>query len=337
MRRPFDIPFLLACAALAGCHQPQNYLTPAGPAARRLANLGVPTLILFCVITGLMWLLVLVVALRRRGTLDTRDTREAPGGKRWILFGGFIFPAVVLTGLFIGMLHVLNNFPMDAASCKLPTIKVVGHQWWFEAHYMEPGHPDLTVVSPTEVHIPVGQPVDIELVTRDVIHSFWLPKLHGKVDLIPGQENHVRLTADAPGVYQGECAEYCGPEHANMRVQVVAEERDRFDAWLTHQRSEAATPTNAQALHGRDVFMSGPCATCHTIRGTAALGAIGPELTHVASRRRIAGGMLENNTANLEAWVTHAQSLKPDAKMPDLPEFNGDDLRALVAYLQSLQ
>jgi cytochrome c oxidase subunit 2 len=190
---------------------------------------------------------------------------------------------------------------------------------------------------PTELHIPVGKPVDIELETRDVIHSFWIPKLQGKVDLVPGRVNRVRIMADEPGVYRGECAEFCGVQHAHMRIEIVADQPAFYEAWLAAQRAPAREPSDTQLGHGRDVFLSSACALCHTIRGTDAHGLVGPDLTHVGGRARIAGGSLENNTANLEAWIVDAQSLKPGAQMPSLRQLPGADLRALVAYLQSLR
>ncbi len=224
----------------------------------------------------------------------------------------------------------------DRNACAPAALRVVGRQWWFDVEYVVDGRPDLFVHAPTEVHIPTGQPVVLELVTRDVIHSFWVPKLHGKVDLIPGQVNEIEIRADTPGVYAGECAEFCGVQHANMRLSVIAQPPAEYDAWLAAQRREAAAPADDLARRGSELFMTSACALCHAIRGTAAHGQVGPDLTHLASRSTIAGGMLPNDTAALSAWVTHAQSRKPGTQMPDVTAFTGQELRALVAYLQSL-
>jgi cytochrome c oxidase subunit 2 len=164
-----------------------------------------------------------------------------------------------------------------------------------------------------------------------------VPKLHGKVDLVPGMANRIRLQADHPGVYDGQCAEFCGEEHAHMRVRVVADPPADYARWWRRQTAHAFEPRTAAQAHGRAVFMAGPCAVCHTIRGTAAHGTVGPDLTHVGSRSRIAGGMLPNDTADLEAWIVHAQSLKPGARMPDMDGLTGAQLRDLTAYLQSLK
>jgi cytochrome c oxidase subunit 2 len=335
----------LAAAALSAtaCTTPQDYLHTGGEAAARIASLGWFALLSFSATVVVMWILIGWIAVRRRGTFAEHAPVDAGGGQNWILVGGLAIPAAVLAILFVTTMETLSAFPMQHLGAGNPEIctdagqiLVTGHQWWFDAEY---GYPEVNrnFKVTTELHIPVGKPVDILLQTRDVIHSFWIPKLHGKVDLVPGQVNHVRIQADAPGVYQGECGEYCGEQHAHMRLLVVAQSDQEYAAWVEQQRRPGAESDWNEAQRGREVFMSAACPLCHTVRGTPALGQIGPELTHVASRRRIAGGMLENNTANLEAWITHAQSLKPGAQMPDLTQFTGRDLRALVAYVQSLR
>lgn len=349
----------LAAVYLAGCAGPQNYLDPAGPGARGLAWLGWWGLAVFSVASAVIWLLLAWIAVRRRGTFDEHAPADATGGQRWILIGGIAIPMVVLTVLLVAGVMTLSDYPMAHAKLDEPDIRVTGHQWWFDVEYLPGGsicttdagdldlqtrqkplgaRADQIVHSPSEIHIPIGRPIEIELITRDVIHSFWIPKLHGKVDLIPGQANRIRIQADKAGVYQGQCAEFCGIEHANMRMQVVADSAIDYVAWLNRQRADAiASRPSDEIAAGKKVFESAACALCHTVRGTPAHGQVGPELTHVGSRRRIAGGMLDNNTANLSAWVTSAQSLKPGAEMPDLTQFTGDELRSLVAYLQSLK
>lgn len=183
----------------------------------------------------------------------------------------------------------------------------------------------------------MGRPITIQVQSADVMHSFWVPKLQGKIDLIPGRKNFVQFKALAPGTYLGQCASYCGEQHAHMKLRVIALTPKDYGLWLAHQRAPAAAPHSLEAIHGEQVFLGAACSLCHTIRGTPAGGAIGPDLTHLASRQTIAGGMLPSDTADLEAWVTHAQSLKPGTPMPNLPEFRGADLRALVTYLQSLK
>jgi cytochrome c oxidase subunit 2 len=199
------------------------------------------------------------------------------------------------------------------------------------------GSVDQHFTTANEIHIPVGMPVTIELRSADVIHSFWVPNLHGKVDLIPGHVNFIQIQADHPGNYPGTCAEYCGAQHAHMRLLVVAQPPDEYKAWLEAQRQPGAEPASSEAKEGEQVFLTGPCSNCHQVRGTIAGGRVAPDLTHIGSREYIAANSYANNDANLEAWVTHAQSLKPDAAMPNLTLFSGTQLQQLVAYLRQLK
>jgi cytochrome c oxidase subunit 2 len=217
-----------------------------------------------------------------------------------------------------------------------PVVQVIGHQWWWEVNYLYGGVSE-HVTDANEIHVPVGEPIDIDLESRDVIHSFWVPELHGKVDLIPGMVNRIRIQADRPAVFRGECAEYCGPQHAHMILAVRADAPDDFAKWLAHAREPARPPADPLAQHGEQVFMNGPCVLCHKVRGTPAQGLVGPDLTHVGSRLGIAAQTLPNNLGTVEAWITHAQSLKPYAQMPSLSMFTGEDALALAAYVRSLQ
>jgi len=336
--RPHSRVIVFALAlVIAGCDSPQSYMgNTAGPAAQQLASLGWQALLAFGAATLITWGLILWVALRRRGTLAEHAPIDANHGQAWILIGGVAVPFVVLAVLFISMLDSLAAFPIHHSSeANQPDIRLTGQQWWFEAEYG--AGPGSQVFVPTEIYIPVGRPIDIELQTRDVIHSFWIPKLHGKVDLVPGILNRIRIIASRPGTYEGQCAEYCGMQHALMRLRVIALPEQEYATWLAHQREPASEPTTDAARHGREVFMSAACPLCHTVRGTGAHGRLGPDLTHLASRNRIAGGAFRNDTANLQAWITHAQSMKPGSRMPNLTEFSGADLQALSAYLQSLR
>jgi cytochrome c oxidase subunit 2 len=320
-------------AAAAACDS-QSMFKPAGPAARTLSHVGWFVLLTFAAATLITWALLAWVALRRRGTLTEHDPVHAEGGMNWIVIGGFAIPAFVLAIVFIVALRTMAAFPMHHAHGD-PQIRVTGRQWWFQVEYRM-GNASEWMSTATEIHIPVGRPVEIELATADVIHSFWVPPLHGKVDLVPGMVNHIRLQADRPGRYPGECAEYCGKQHANMKLYVIAEPVEQFNRWLDAQRQPAEEPMTDEVRSGQQIVVQGSCALCHTVRGTPALGRVGPDLTHLASRQTIAGGMLPNNIANLHAWVTHAQSLKPGAEMPDLNQFTGDQLHDLVAYLRTL-
>lgn len=332
--------------ALAGCHTRQSTFDTHGPAAERISHLSLFMTVLFLVITAIMWLLFGYAFYRRRGDLTEHAPINTSGGEMWIAVGGIAIPLTVLSILFVWGLSLLRAFPihgmhggpshsMMAHSMK-PDILIVGHQWWWEIHYLN-DDPSMEVITANELHLPVGKPVNIRLETRDVMHSFWVPALHGKVDLIPGQPNYLRIEAAEPGEYHGQCAEYCGAEHARMRILAIAQTPDEYEAWLQGQRQPASEPTTDAAKAGEKIFLAGPCSMCHTVRGTQAGGTVAPDLTHIGSRQMIAANYYKNNDAYLEAWITHAQSLKPQAEMPDLTHFTGEQLADLVAYLRQLQ
>ncbi len=339
----FQMLGLLASAALlAGCGHPFSTLAPGGPASQNLAGLGWFIYMLFLVITFIMWGLIVWVSLRRRGSFDEHAPVDAGGGQPWILIGGFAIPFVVLAVVLVVGLEKMAAFPlagsnhMTHGTTQPADLRVIGHQWWWEVVYSK-GSPAEQMTTANEIHIPVGTPVDIDLTSRDVIHSFFAPSLHGKVDLIPGQMNRIRIQADRPGVYHGRCAEFCGAQHAHMEFLVVADLPAQYQAWMAGQAADANQPVTEPERRGQEVFLSKACILCHTIRGTIAHGRVGPDLTHIATRLGLAANTVTNNTANLEAWVTHAQSLKPEAFMPNLTEFKGNELQDLVAYLQRLR
>ena len=314
----------------------ERILSPAGPAAHSLANLGWFVLLLSLAVLVVMWFIIGLVLTRPRGSLSEHAPADTGGGQKWVLFGGFVFPALVLAAMYIVGLDSMSHFPLNRGMNSAAEIRVVGHQWWWELQYQEgPVHDHF--VTANEIHIPVGRPIDIDLTSDDVIHSFWVPALHGKVDLIPGVMNRIRIEASEPGTYRGKCAEYCGAEHARMILLVVADTPDRYQKWLANARTPAVAPQTSYLMQGQQVFMSSACSLCHMIDGTDAAGTVGPNLTHLASRQMIGSNLLENNTANLSAWVVHARALKPAVIMPNITSLNGDQLHALVAYLQTLR
>jgi cytochrome c oxidase subunit 2 len=332
------LPLLLLPLA-AGCeHAARNRsaFEPAGPAARILAALGWPVCIGFVVVAAVMWGLLAYAALRKTGSFAEHAPIESEGGLSWVLIGGFVVPGVVFTGLFVATIGVMRVFPLEHGIKGRAEIRVTGQQWWWRVDYLDDG-PQSYFQTANEIHIPVGRPVELELDTRDVIHSFWVPRLHGKVDLVPGVANHIRIQADAPGIYPGECAEFCGLEHTMMRFVVVAEPKEAYDKWKAHQREPAAIPSDPAALRGQRLFMGGPCPMCHAVRGTEALAGYGPNLTHFGSRKTLAAGWMTNELAPLHAWIANAQSVKPGAKMPTLTFFHGEELRDLAAYLEALK
>jgi len=219
----------------------------------------------------------------------------------------------------------ISAFPGDSL-----LLKVTGHQWWWTFEY-----PQLGVVTANEVHVPVGRPVKLQLESADVIHSFWVPRLGGKMDTIPGHTNYTSFVATEPGVYEGVCAEFCGAQHAQMGFKIVVVPQAEFSAWVRGQQAPGAQPTNEAQRAGLQTFERS-CAACHTVKGTAAQGKVGPDLTHVGSRLTIGANTLENTPANLAKWLSDTQGVKPDSKMPNL-NLDPATIEQLVAYLENLK
>jgi len=340
-----NFAFIALLPALTGCRAALSTFNPHGPAAHRIATLSWVMTILFLVISVVMWILFAFAFYRRRGSLAEHEPVESGGGEMWIAIGGFVIPFFVLTALFVAGLSLLSDFPIHgaqaltrpqmAASMK-PSIQIIGHQWWWEIRYLS-DDPAKVFTTANELHLPAGQPVNIELTSADVIHSFWVPALNGKIDLIPGRTNYIRLVASQPGSYAGQCATFCGAEHALMHLLAVVQTPADYQAWLRQQRQPGVTPTTPEAQAGEQLFVQGPCALCHTVRGTSAGGAVAPDLTHIGSRQMLASDVYPNNNAYLEAWITNAQSLKPECEMPELTQFSGVQLNELVAYLRQLK
>jgi cytochrome c oxidase subunit 2 len=215
------------------------------------------------------------------------------------------------------------------------TVEVTGHQWWWEIQY-DDAIPSQRVITANELHVPVGQPIVLKVTSRDVIHSFWVPNLQGKRDLIPGYTTALSVRADRTGVFRGQCAEFCGLQHAHMAFDVIVESEKDFAAWLDRMRQSASDPEQAPERRGHDVFMQSRCAGCHTVRGSQAAGQIAPDLTHVATRRTLGAGTLPNTPDNLAAWIRDPQHAKPGNQMPPTA-LTSEDLRTLVVYLETLR
>jgi cytochrome c oxidase subunit II len=311
---------------LAGCGSSQSTLAPHSGPAGDIDTLWWVMFIGSAIVFGVVTVLLLVGALRRRGSRTPAQT-DTPAARRLVLFGGALIPLVVLIALFAFVLNTLPSTSAAQARKGRLTIRVIGHQWFWEVRYPASG-----VVTANEIHIPVGVPVRIEARTADVIHSFWVPALNRKIDMIPGRDNELLLRADRAGTYRGQCAEFCGLEHALMAFSVVAESRGSFDAWLANQRG---TPSGGSD-NGRSVFMTAGCAGCHTIRGTAAIGRVGPDLTHVGARATLAAGTIPNTPDELRRWIRDPQHAKPGNRMPALG-LSDDQLDSVVAYLEGLK
>ena len=250
------------------------------------------------------------------------------GGEKFVVAAGIVVPTLVMIGTFAGSVAVLRANAEPAKPTAM-TITVVGHDWWWEVRY-----PDF--VTANEIHVPVGQAVQVRLHTADVIHSFWVPPLTPKMDLIPNKDNATWLQADKAGTYRGQCAEFCGLEHAGMAFLVVAQPAADFDRWMAGQAAPATTPGESTAARGAQVFQSASCASCHTVRGTTANGHVGPDLTHFGSRRDLGAGVAPNDPGWLGGWIANSQTVKPGNLMPPQP-LAPEDLRAVIAYLEGLK
>jgi cytochrome c oxidase subunit 2 len=311
---------------------PQSALRAAGPVAETLLEVsGVLVVGGTLIFAGVMLLLVLAMR-RRKGTVNARW---------WLIGGGLVFPTVVLTALFFySEWHRPTWRPIPPPGALI--VGVTGHMWWWEVRYRDPAT-GAEVVTANEIRIPVGRPVYFGLGSADVIHSFWVPSLGGKMDMVPGRVQHLQLQADRPGTWRGQCAEYCGEQHARMALHVVAEEPAAFDAWLAAQAKPAATAATSPALpreveRGREAFLAHRCNACHTVRGVSEESRLGPDLTHVGSRLHLGAGTVPNDPAQLAAWVAHTQQLKPGARMPSSGERIGEaDLQLIAAWLAQLK
>lgn len=331
--------FLVAPAlAFAGAVGEHDALAPAGAQAAHIDHLW-QALLWGCSAVFLTVMVVLVLSLRRgRPVPDAEDLPE-PARRRAI---GFITLGVGVTIAVLAWFMVENlraehrlrrvETPDDPRTL---TLLVTGRQWWWEIRYDFP-QPSDTVVTANELHIPVGRPVHLRLASADVIHSFWAPSLHGKRDLVPGRENHLWLQADRPGLFEGQCAEFCGHQHAKMRLLVVAQPEDEFQRWLTGQRLPAPEPRADAERRGREIFLQGSCVLCHSIRGTPAGGRAGPDLTHLAGRRDLAAGAIPNTRGHLAGWIVDPQGIKPGCHMP-AQSLRAEDLEPLLDYLGSLR
>jgi cytochrome c oxidase subunit II len=317
-----------ATLLLAGCGDNQSVLNPKGPDALQLARLTV-FLIAFGVFVLLVVVIATLVALRGPGWARTRLASA-----RTVIWGGIVFPAVSLTGLLgygIWLTGASTALPIAADATR---IEVVGEQWWWRVRYRLPNGGQ--VESANEIRIPTGRQIRFTLKSADVIHSFWVPNLGGKVDMIPGRTTHLRLQADEPGVYRGQCAEYCGGPHALMALEVVAVPAPEFETWLKAQAEPARLPAMEQEQQGQRLFLSAGCGACHTIRGTPAGGSVGPDLTHLGARRSVGLDTVPITQANIVRFIRDGQHVKPGNRMPPFRIFAPDELDALATYLAGL-
>lgn len=316
---------LLGWAFVFSAREAAAALRPAADQAATIARLF-DVFLIVCTSVFVLVLGFLVAALmRRRSDLS----RTAGRGVAIALVVSFL----ILVGLF------LSSLSAGAELAKLPEpeleIEVWGHRWWWEIRYKDPV-PSYEFTTANEIHIPAGKRVSLRLRSFDVIHSFWVPALHGKRDLIPGYDTTIIIRASTPGVYQGQCAEYCGMQHAHMRLRVFVDPPEVFEAWARSQQQPAKAPVTESQKRGQEVFLRNQCAFCHTIVGTPAGGKTAPDLTHLASRKKIAGDSFPNRRGYLAGWILDPQNLKPGTQMPPTP-LESEELESLLDYLESLK
>jgi len=302
----------------------QSVLHPASDAAEHIAKLWWFMLII-CGLVFVFVVLMLAIALTRQRQLSPRPPL---GETKFIVINGVLMPTVVMLMLLIYSMSATVALRSEDTAF---TIEVIGHKWWWEVRY-----PEFGVVTANEIHIPVNQKIKLELSSADVIHSFWVPELQGKTDMLPEIVNEAWIAARRPGEFRGQCAEYCGLQHAHMAFTVVALSQREFDDWLAESQLSAPEPETEDILAGYEVFFAAACDSCHAIAGTPAEGRAGPDLTHIASRRTLGAGTVENNRGNLSGWLSDPQHLKPGNLMPRT-YLEPKDLHNLVLYLESLR
>ena len=316
--------------------RPLSYLSSSGPASAPLTHLawglgGLSVAVCVIVAIALVW----AIARRRAPPADDDKGLEAPAspgaGLEWI-YVGLSVSVVVLAACTVWTLFVLGEVMHPATPPRL-TLQVTAHQWWWEVRYLDPVAGRIFTTA-NEIHIPTGQPVRVILSSPDVIHSFWVPKLAGKMDVIPGMTNVTWMQASTPGRYRGQCAEFCGLQHARMAFFVTAETPSAFAAWRDGQLAAPTTPTRPDIVRGSTLFAA-RCASCHTVSRAAAGGLVGPDLSHLASRATLAAGTIPNDAEHLQAWIADPSAIKPGVLMPKVT-LSAAERTQVVAYLQSL-
>jgi len=318
----------------AGCDGPQNMLAARGPQAASIAELWWVMLGLATIVSLLVIGMLLVAV--RRGRARHRDESVAEVNETLMVWvGGVIGPAIILFGVLVKSLQVAPAiYPSPGEPPPAITVEVTGKQFWWEVRYPESG-----IVTANEITIPVGQPVRFLVSSPDVIHSFWIPQLQGKIDMIPGRVTEIRMQADEVGAFRGQCAEFCGMGHALMAFWVIALPPGEFAAWLARRQLPRPEPAEAEVGRGREVFFASGCGHCHATRGAPlppALGGVGPDLSDLATRRTLAAGTLPNTRGALGDWISNPQRIKPGSLMPPT-QLPSHELEALLTYLESLR
>lgn len=306
-----------------------SLINPASDQADQIYKLWV----YFIIAASAVFLLVVVLLIHilikyhsKPSDSEPKQTKDNKVVERWMVAG----PAILVALFFYLTIDTMHRVHPPITDQR-PDIIITGHQFWWEVNY-----PEDSVTTANEVHMPVGKKILVQLKSADVIHDWWVPSLGNKMDLIPGRDNHVWITIHNPGIYEGTCSEFCGAQHAWMRIKVIAQSPEDFKAWLVKDKSRAPDITDESALKGKDIFLQSSCSSCHTIRGTTAQGKVGPDLTHVASRSTLLAGMLSNNESNLEKWISDPQKIKPGSMMPKFI-YQQDSIKSLVSFIAQLK
>ncbi|MFZ3584084.1 cytochrome c oxidase subunit II [Loktanella sp. DJP18] len=317
----------LALLVLGACVGRQSVLDPAGRDATALLTLFlvmlVGLIVLWIGVNGMMLFF---------HKLSPRKYDEATA-RKLIIGGGIVFPTVVVAALLAWGLSIMPNQRAPGDGLR---IAVTGEQWWWRVAYWPDGA-EAPIIAANEIRMPVGARTEFTLNSAYVLHSFWIPALGGKMDMFPGRDTMMSLEPVKAGIFRGQCAEFCGASHALMAFETVAMEPADFEAWLEHEAEPAIPPTGPEAARGAVVFAAAGCGACHTVRGTEAVGQVGPDLTHVGSRKSLGAGILEPTLANIADWIAHTDDLKPEVEMPAYTDMPDEDLLALASYLKGLK
>jgi cytochrome c oxidase subunit 2 len=323
---------VLGLLLLSACGQqyPQSTLAPLSDASQEIQDLFVSifwwAVLVFVVVEGL--LVFAIYRFRHRG--DDRTPQQVHG-HTLMEIGWTLAPAVILVMIAVPTIRSVWILDLPSPDPAALDIEVIGHQWWWEFRY-----PEQEIVTANELHVPVGRTVNLSLESADVIHSFWFPRASGKRDVVPGHRNELWFKFDSAGTYPGQCAEFCGESHALMKMLMVAAPQQDFEAWVARQQQPAAEPATELAREGREEFLRSACIGCHRVAGTAAQGIVGPDLTHIGSRQKIAAGILDNTPENMARWLRDPESVKPGVLMPKLA-LTDEQIEKIAAYLESLK
>lgn len=317
---PDPVPILAAGSVL-------RVFAPDSPQARAMFHLAIICSIIFALIYVIVAGVIVFSVMRFRWREGEPDPTQVPGNRRLEIIWTVI-PFMIVILLFVLTARTMTI--ADPPPAPKPDVVVIGHQWWWEYRY-----PDTGVVAVNELHIPVGKPLSLRLDAVDVLHEFWVPELTRKMTTVPGHPNHIWLQANKPGTYLGVCSEFCGTEHAWMHFLVIAESQDDFDAWTKAQLQPAAAP-EGEAAKGLALFQQLSCASCHAVKGTPAVAQVAPDLTHIASRRQLAAGIVDNTPDNLRRWLADPQKVKPGVLMPNF-NLTDEQVNELVAYFETLK